>query len=140
MICGVSNEEIIKEINKHIIFETVCKIKSIDYESIIGDLINRIKDSEIDDKDALIGIQETLDEECMNVIREEDVLFIENTMLMTKEEAIVYFTDDDNYTEKYYRKMESELKYFWIETTDEEKKVIKIAIECGLEEIRVEIM
>ena len=36
--------------------------------------------------------------------------------------------------------MESELKYFWIETTDEEKEIIKIAKECKLDEIRVEIM
>ena len=41
-------DEILKEIDKNQIFQAICKIKNIDYNEIIGDLIIRIQDSEIE--------------------------------------------------------------------------------------------
>ena len=127
-----NNNEIIKEIDKNELFETVCKIKKIDYTDIIGNLIIRIQDSKIEDKMIYIYKQETWDEEGMYVIKEEDVLNVEDELLWSREEAISFFRDDiEN---------EWELEELWIETTDEEKEVIKIAKECGRSEIRVEMM
>lgn len=134
MICGIKESEIIKNIDADDLFKIICKIKKIDYETIIGQLIDRIKDSEIADKDALIGVQDTYDDECYNIIKKEDYLNIEDDLLWSKQEAINFFKDD------YGNETESELKYVWIETTDEEKEIIKIAQECNLDEIRVEMM
>ena len=134
MICGVKETEIIKNMDADDLFEIICQIKKIDYETIIGQLIDRIKDSEIEDKDALIGVQDTYDDECYNIIKKEDYLNIEDDLLWSKQKAINFFKDD------YGNETESELKYVWIETTDEEKEIIKIAQECKLDEIRVEMM
>ena len=134
MICGVKETEIIKNMDADNLFKIICKIKKIDYETIIGKLINRIRNSEIDDKDALIKTQETWDEEYIHIVKEEDVLFVYDDLLWSKELAINFFKSD------YGDKTESVLKYLWIETTDEEKEVIKIAQECNLDEIRVEMM
>lgn len=134
LICGIKETEIIKNMDENDLFKIICKIKKIDYETIIGQLIDRIKDSEIDDKDALIRVQETWDDEYYHIIKEENVLFVYDDLLWSKEIAIEFFKSD------YGDKTESVLKYLWIETTDEEKKVIEIAQECKLEEIRVEMM
>lgn len=132
MINGITNDEIIKQIDKNELFKTICKIKKIDYTDIISNLIIRIQGSKIADKIVYIYKQETFDEECMYVIKEEDVLNIEDELLWSREEAINFFKDDiEN---------EWELEELWIETTNEEKEVIKIAKECGIDEIRVEMM
>lgn len=132
MISGITDNEILKQMDKNELFETVCKIKKIDYTDIIGNLIIRIQDSKIEDKLIYIDKQETWDEECMHIIKEEDVLNIEDELLWSREEAINFFKDDiEN---------EWELEELWIKTTDEEKEVIKIAKECGISEIRVEMM
>lgn len=133
LICGVKETEIIKNIDTNDLFKIICKIKKIDYEKIIGELINRIKDSKIDDKDALIGIQKIWDDEYYNIIQEFDYLNIENSLLWSKEKAIEFFKDD-------YDNIESEIEYLWIETTNKEKEIINIAKEIGLKEIYVEIM
>lgn len=138
MICGIKESEIIKSMDENDLFRIVCRIKKIDYETIIGQLINRIKDSDIEDKDELISEQETWDSEYIYVIKEENVLFCSpvynKDLLFSKEEAIDFFKDD------YGDETESVLKYIWIETTDKEKEIIKIAQECNLDEIRVEMM
>ena len=132
MISGITNDEILKQIDKNELFKTICKIKKIDYTDIIGNLITRIQDSKIEDKSVYIDKQETWDEEYVYVIKEEDILNIEDELLFSKKEAINFFKDDiEN---------EWELEELWIETTDEEKEVIKIAKECGVNEIRVEMM
>ena len=60
------------------------------------------------------------------------MLNIEDELLWSREEAINFFKNDiEN---------EWELEELWIETTDEEKEVIRIAKECGVDEIRVEMM
>ena len=133
MICGVSEKEILKEIDNKEIFRIICKLKNIDYEHTIGNLINRIKDSDIEDKNSLIDEQETWDSEYTHIIKEEDVLFVYDDLLWSKEEAIEFFKDD------YGDETESVLKYLWIETTDEEKEIIKIAQECKTD-IYVEMM
>ena len=134
MICGVSEEEILKNINKEQVFQTICAIKNIDYTEIIGNLIARIKDSEVEDKDVYISEQEIWDSEYIRVIREEDILFIDESLLWDKEEAINFFKDD------FGDETEDILDELWIETTNEEKEVIQIAQECKLEEIRIEMM
>ena len=134
MICGVSEEEILKNINKEQVFQTICKIKNIDYTEIIGNLIARIKDSEVEDKDVYISEQEIWDSEYIRVIREEDILFIDESLLWNKEEAINFFKDD------FGDETKDILDELWIETTNEEKEVIQIAQECKLEEIRIEMM
>ena len=132
MISGITNDEILKQIDKNEIFKAICKIKKIDYTDIISKLIIRIQDSKIEDKDVYISKQETWDEEYMYVIKEENVLYVENDLLLNKEEAINFFKNDiEN---------EWELEELWIETTDEEKEVIRVAKECGISEIRVEMM
>ena len=132
MISGITNDEILKQVSKDEIFEIVCKIKEIDYTDIISNLIIRIQDSKIEDKAIYIYEQETWDEEDVHIIKEENVLNIEDELLWSREEAIDFFKDDiEN---------EWELEELWIETTDEEKEVIRIAKECGINEIRVEMM
>ena len=132
MISGITNDEILKQIDKNELFKTICKIKKIDYTDIIGNLITRIQDSKIEDKSVYIDKQETWDEEYVYVIKEEDILNIEDELLFSKKEAINFFKDDiEN---------EWELEELWIETTDEEKEVIRVAKECGISEIRVEMM
>lgn len=132
MICGISEKQILKEIDEQEIFKIVCKIKNIDYEDIIENLIQKIKESNIDDKQIYISEQETWDEEYIHIVKEEDVLNIEDELLWSREEAIDFFKDDiEN---------EWELEELWIETTDEEKEIIKIAKECNTDEIRVEVM
>ena len=132
MISGITNDEILKQVSKDEIFEVVCKIKKIDYNDIISNLIIRIQDSKIENKAIYIYKQETWDEEDIHIIKEEDVLNIEDELLWSREEAINFFKDDiEN---------EWELEELWIETTDEEKEVIRIAKECGVDEIRVEMM
>ena len=132
MISGITNDEILKQVDKDEIFEVVCKIKEIDYTDIISNLIIRIQDSKIEDKAIYIYEQETWDEEDVHIIKEENVLNIEDELLWSREEAINFFKDDiEN---------EWELEELWIETTDEEKEVIRIAKECGINEIRVEMM
>lgn len=132
MICGITNDKIIKQIDKNEIFKIICKIKEINYTDIIRNLIIKIQDSKIEDKDVYISKQETWDSEYMYVIKEENVLYIEDDLLLNKEEAFNFFKNDI--------KNKWELEKLWIETTDEEKEIIKIAKECGIKEIRVEIM
>lgn len=132
MISEITNNEIIKQIDKNELFKTVCKIKKIDYTDIVSNLIIRIQDSKIEDKMVYIYKQETRDEEGMYVIKEENVLNVEDDLLWSREKAINFFKNDI--------KNEWELEELWIETTDEEKEVIKIAKECGISEIRVEMM
>ncbi len=132
MISGITSDEILKQIDKNEIFKAICKIKKIDYTDIIGKLIIRIQDSKIEDKDAYISKREILDSEYMYTIKEEDVLYVEDDLLFNKKEAINFFKNDiEN---------EWELEELWIETTDEEKEIIKIAKECRISEIRVEMM
>lgn len=134
MICGIHNKDILKEIDKNQIFQTICKIKNIDYTEIIGDLIRRIQDSKIEDKDIYISQQETWDSEYISIIKEEDILFIDESLLWNKEEAINFFKDD------FGDETEDILNELWIETTNKEKEVIQIAQECKLKEIRIEMM
>lgn len=134
MICGVHNEDILKEIDKNQIFQAICKIKNIDYNEIISNLIERIKDSEVEDKDVYISEQETWDSEYISIIREEDILFIDESLLWNREEAINFFKDD------FGDETEDILDELWIETTNEEKEVIQIAQECKIGEIRIEAM
>lgn len=109
----ISDKEIVENMDKKEKFKTICKIKKINYEKIIENLIKRIQDSDIEDKDTYIGCHEIWDEEYFNVIQELTVLYITDDLLYSK---------------------------IWIETTDKEKEVIKIAKECKLDEIKVEIM
>lgn len=133
LICGIKEIEIIKNMDTNDLFKIICKIKKIDYETIIGGLINRIKNSKIDDKDILIGTQEIWDSGYYRIIKELDYLNIEDSLLWSKEKAIEFFKDDcDN--------IESEIEYLWIKTTNKEKEIINIAKEIGLKEIYVEIM
>lgn len=134
MICGVHNEDILKEIDKNQIFQAICKIKNIDYNEIISNLIERIKDSEVEDKDVYISEQEIWDSEDISIIREEDILFIDESLLWDKEEAINFFKGD------FGDETEDILDELWIETTNEEKEVIQIAQECKIREIRIEAM
>ena len=134
MICGVSEEKILKNMNKEQIFQTICKIKNIDYTEIIGNLIVRIQDSEVEDKDVYISQQETWDSEYISIVKEENILFIDESLLWSKEEAINFFKDD------FGDETENILDELWIETTNKEKEVIQIAQECKLEEIHIEMM
>lgn len=59
MICGISEKQILKEIDEQEIFKIVCKIKNIDYEEIIRNLIQKIEESNIEDKQMYIYEQET---------------------------------------------------------------------------------
>lgn len=132
MICGILESEIVDNMTAEEKFEIVCKIKKIKYETIIGELINRIKDSDIVEKGDQIGHTEIWDDEYVHIIKELDELFIYDTLFFTEEEAIEFFKDDIDSID--------ELGELWIETTDEEKEVIKIAQECGLSMISVEMM
>jgi len=134
MICGISEKQILKEIDEQEIFKIVCKIKNIDYEEIIGNLIQRINESDIEDKEMYISEQETWDSEYIHIIKEEDVLNICDDLLWNKEEAINIFKED------YGDEIEEILDELWIETNDKEKEIIKIAKECNTDEIRVEVM
>ena len=134
MICGISEKQILKEIDEQEIFKIICKIKNIDYEEIIGNLIQRINESDIEDKEMYISEQETWDSEYIHIIKEEDVLNIYDDLLWNKEEAINFFKKD------YGDETEEILDELWIETNDKEKEIIKIAKECNTDEIRVEVM
>lgn len=94
MICGIHNEDILKEIDKNQIFQAICKIKNIDYTEIIGNLIRRIQDSKIEDKDVYISKQEVWDSEYISITKEENILFIDESLLWDKEKAINFFKDD----------------------------------------------
>ena len=134
MICGVSEEKILKNINKEQIFQAICKIKNINYTNIVENLIRRIQDSEVEDKEIYISEQEIWDSEYISIIKEENILFIDESLLWDKEEAINFFKDD------FGDETENILDELWIETTNEEKEIIQIAKECKLEEIRIEMM
>ena len=134
MICGISEEKILKNINKEQIFQAICKIKNINYTDIVENLIRRIQDSEVEDKDIYISEQEIWDSEYISIIKEENILFIDESLLWDKEEAINFFKDD------FGDETENILDELWIETTNEEKEIIQIAKECKLEEIRIEMM
>lgn len=132
MICGIPKEKILNRIDNKEIFKIVCRIKKIDYETIIGGLINRIKDSDIVDKNDQIGHTEIWDDEYIHIVKELDELFIYDTLLFTEEEAIEFFKNNIDSID--------ELGELWIETTDEEKEVIKIAKECNVSIISIEMM
>lgn len=134
MICGISEEKILKNINKEQIFQAICKIKNINYTDIVENLIRRIQDSEVEDKEIYISEQEIWDSEYISIIKEENILFIDESLLWDKEEAINFFKDD------FGDETENILDELWIETTNEEKEIIQIAKECKLEEIRIEMM
>lgn len=132
MICGILESVIIDNMSAEEKFKIVCKIKKINYQDIIEKLIRRIQNSEIDDKDFYIGHTEIYDEEYWNVIQELTKLYIQDDLLWSKEKAIEVFKDDLS--------QDWELDKLWIETTEEEKEIIKIAQECKLSEIKIEMM
>ncbi|MBP3708560.1 MAG: hypothetical protein J6J36_08225 [Clostridia bacterium] len=134
MICGISEKQILKEIDEKEIFKIICKIKNIDYEEIVENLIQKIKESNIEDKEYYISEQETWDSEYIHIIKEEDVLNICDELLWNKKEAIKFFKED------YGDKTEKILEELWIETNEKEKEVIKIAKKCNANEIRIEAM
>ena len=134
MICGISEKQILKEIDEKEIFKIICKIKNIDYEEIVENLIQKIKESNIEDKEYYISEQETWDSEYIHIIKEEDVLNICDELLWNKKEAIKFFKED------YGDKTEKIFEELWIETNEKEKEVIKIAKKCNANEIRIEAM
>ncbi|MBO5478527.1 MAG: hypothetical protein J6A04_02275 [Clostridia bacterium] len=134
MICGISEKQILIEIDEKEIFKIICKIKNIDYEEIVENLIQKIKESNIEDKEYYISEQETWDSEYIHIIKEEDVLNICDELLWNKKEAIKFFKED------YGDKTEKILEELWIETNEKEKEVIKIAKKCNANEIRIEAM
>lgn len=134
MICGISEKQILKEIDEQEIFKIVCKIKKIDYEEIIRNLIQKIEESNIEDKQMYIYEQETWDSEYIHIIKEEDVLYVCDDLLWNKKEAINFFKKD------YGDETEEILDELWIKTNEKEKEIIKIAKECNTDEIRIEAM
>ena len=134
MICGISEKQILKEINEQEIFKIVCKIKNIDYEKIIRNLIQKIEESNIEDKQMYISEQEIWDSEYIHIIKEEDILYVCDDLLWNKKEAINFFKKD------YGDETEEILDELWIETNEKEKEIIKIAKECNTDEIRIEAM
>ena len=132
MICGILESVIVDNMSAEEKFKIVCKIKKINYQEIVEELIRRIQNSEIDDKDAYIGHTEVWDEEYIHIIQELTELYIQDDLLWSKEEAIEVFKDDLS--------QDWELDKLWIETTEEEKEIIKIAQECKLNEIKIEMM
>lgn len=132
MICGIMESVIVDNMSAEDKFEIVCKVKEKNYKEIIENLIRRIQDSEIEDQDVYINHHEIWDNECFHIIKELDGLYVLDDLLWSKEEAINFFKDDLN--------DDWELNELWIETTDEEKEIIKIAKECGVSEIKIEMM
>ena len=132
MICGIMESVIVDNMSAEEKFRIVCKIKNIDYEEIIANLISRIHDSEIEDKECYTYHHEIWNDVGTHIIQELDELYILDDLLYSKEEAIEFFEDDID--------DEEELDELWIETTDEEKEVIKIAKECKLGGIKIEMM
>lgn len=133
ILCEIPCENILKQINKKYLFETIYKIKNIDYEEIVAKLIMRIIDSKICDKDVYISQQEIWDSEYIRVIRDEYRLHICDNLLFNRKEALEFFKNDLNNNFNL-------LDELWIETTEEEKEVIEIAKELNLGEIGVEIL
>lgn len=132
MICGIKTKEILQNIDKNEIFKTICQIKNIDYDTIISNLINKIQESNLCDKDYYIDHREVWDSEYIRIIKEKDVLFIDDDLLWTKEQALEFYKNDLN--------NDYELDELWIETNNKEKEVIQIAQECGVKEISIEMM
>lgn len=134
MICGISEKQILKEIDEQEIFKIICKIKNINYEEIIRNLIQKIEESNIEDKQMYISEQEIWDSEYIHIIKEEDILYVCDDLLWNKKEAINFFKKD------YGDETEEILDELWIETNEKEKEIIKIAKECNTDEIRIEAM
>lgn len=132
MICGITESMIVNNMSAENKFEIICKIKKNNYEEIIENLIRRIQDSNIEDKGEYIQHHEIWDEEYIHIIKELDGLYIVDDLLWSKEEAINFFKNDLN--------DEWKLDELWIETTEEEKEIIKIAKECGIDEIKIEMI
>lgn len=134
MICGISEKQILKEIDEQEIFKIICKIKNINYEEIIRNLIQKIEESNIEDKQMYISEQEIWNSEYIHIIKEEDILYVCDDLLWNKKEAINFFKKD------YGDETEEILDELWIETNEKEKEIIKIAKECNTDEIRIEAM
>ena len=143
MICGIKAKEVLQNIDKNEIFKTVCQIaspslydgeaiKNIDYDTIISNLINKIQESNLCDKDDYIEHREVWDSEYIHIIKEKDILFVDDDLLWTKKQALKFYENDLN--------NDYELDELWIETNNKEKEVIQIAQECGVKEISVEMM
>ena len=128
----ISNDEIIANMTADEKFKIICRIKDINTNEITESIIRKIQDSEIEDKDAYITQSEVWDDEYINVICTYDELFIDKSLLWSKEQAIDFFKDDIE--------DEEELKYLWIELNEKEKNFVQIALQCEVYTVKVEMM
>ena len=128
----ISNDEIVANMTANERFKIICKIKDIDIDEMTESIIRKIQDSEIEDKDVYIGQSEVWDDEYINVICVYDELFIDKSLLWSKEQAIDFFKDD--------MEDEDELKYLWIELNEKEKNFVQIALKCKVGTVKTEMM
>lgn len=126
------NDLILDYITKDEKFKIICRGKDINIDETTESIIRKIKNSNIEDKDAYIGKHEIWDDEYWYIIKEYDVLFVEENLIWSKEQAMKFFKNDiEN---------KNELQYLWIELNNNEKDFLKIAIDCEIDTIKVEMM
>lgn len=128
----ISNDEIVANMTANEKFTIICRAKNIDKDKMTESIIRAIQDSYIEDKDAYIGEQEVWDDEYIHITHIYHELYIDESLTWTKEQAIKEFESDidDDW----------ELDELWIELNKEGKDFIKLALRCGIRELKVEMM
>ena len=122
------NSLILDNINPDEKFKIICRAKNIDINEICRNIINEIEYSNIADKQSFISKQELWDEDYVFAIKEYNELHIDKTLLFSREEAI-----------NFYKVSNDEIEELWIKLNENEKELVKIALDCKVYDIKCDI-
>jgi HD-GYP domain-containing protein (c-di-GMP phosphodiesterase class II) len=128
----ISNDKIVVNMTPDEKFTVICRIKDINIDEMTESIIRKIKDSDIEEKDEYTYKQEVWDSEYVHIIAEYDRLYIDESLTWSKDQALEFFQEDLN--------NEWELGELWIELAEEEKNFIRLALQCKVRELKVEMM
>ena len=130
----VSNDEIIANMTAYEKFKIICRIKNIDINDVGEEIYKIIENSAFEEKSEYIGVY-AYEDESME-ISDEYCLYIDTYMLNTKDDWIrTHMQDYENLSYEEAELMDWELYVFGDEFNDKQKEFIRLALQCGVDQI-----
>lgn len=135
----ISDKEIIENMTADEKFKIVCRIKNIDINDIGEEIYKIIENSAFEEKSEYIGVC-AYEDESMEISKEY-CLYIDTYMLNTKDDWIrTHMQDYEDLSYEEAELMDWELYVFGDEFNDKQKEFIRLALQCGVDQIVLKYM
>lgn len=130
----ISDKEILDNMTANEKFKIICRAKNIDIDEIGNEIYKIIENSAFEEKSEYIGIC-AYEDESME-ISEEYCLYIDSYMLNGKDDWIKsHMNDYEDLSYEEAELMDWELYVFGDEFNNEQKEFIRLALQCGVNQI-----